>query len=74
MAGDTDAARTLAAAMSDAWIAFARDGDPNHGTIPKWPAYSLDDRSTMIFDTECSVQSDPFGNERSSLDKLGLAW
>jgi para-nitrobenzyl esterase len=74
MAGDSSGARTLAAAMSDAWIAFARDGDPNHGGIPKWQPYSVDERMTMIFDAECSVESDPFGGERRVLDELGLAW
>ena len=31
---DYPAARALAAQMSTAWIAFARDGDPNHADLP----------------------------------------
>jgi len=55
----------LAARMSEAWIAFARDGDPNHAGLPKWPAYSLDERATMVFDRGgCKVEDDPFGAER----------
>jgi para-nitrobenzyl esterase len=51
----------LADRMSEAWIAFARDGDPNHAGLPKWPAYSLDERATMVFDREvCTVGPDPF--------------
>ena len=30
-------AHTLAATMSDALIAFARNGDPNHRGMPQWP-------------------------------------
>jgi len=74
MAGDTTAARNLAAGVSDAWIAFARDGDPNHGGIPKWSPYTLDERATMIFDEQCRLEQDPAGDERRVLDELGLAW
>jgi para-nitrobenzyl esterase len=50
----------LADRMSDAWVAFARDGEPNHGGLPKWPAYVLPERSTMILDTgACQVEDDP---------------
>lgn len=51
----------LAERMSEAWIAFARDGDPNHGGLPKWPAFSLDERATMVFDADvCAARRDPF--------------
>src|SRR5947209_12018024 len=33
MTGGTAEARTLGAKMADAWIAFARKGDPNHPGI-----------------------------------------
>lgn len=56
----------LASRMSDAWIAFARTGDPNHEGLPDWPAYSVEKRPTMIFDTgTCAVEDDPFGAERA---------
>jgi para-nitrobenzyl esterase len=37
--------------MMDAWIAFARTGDPNHSGMPTWAPYDVADHQTMIFDT-----------------------
>ncbi len=48
----------MANAMSGAWLAFARDGAPNGSLIPHWPAYSIDRRATMVFDTESRVVED----------------
>ena len=53
------AAHTLAATMTGAWAAFARDGRPAHSGIPHWPAYNLTQRATMILDTECRIANDP---------------
>jgi para-nitrobenzyl esterase len=57
--GGAPEARALAAQISQAWINFARCGDPNHPALPHWPAYSADHGQTMIFDDPCSVQDDP---------------
>ncbi len=54
----------LAEKMSEAWIAFARSGNPNRPTLPQWPAYNAKTRSTMIFNDECKVEDDPGGAER----------
>jgi para-nitrobenzyl esterase len=67
MAADSPGSQAMAARMSEAWISFARSGDPNHPDLPKWPPYSLDQRETMIFDNESSVVADPFREQR-------LAW
>jgi para-nitrobenzyl esterase len=56
--GGGPAAIRLAAQMSDSWVAFARRGDPTHGAIPKWPAYTAD-HPTMIFDDPCRIQINP---------------
>jgi para-nitrobenzyl esterase len=45
--------------MSATWIAFARSGNPDNSAIPSWPAYTTEDRATMLFDTECRVTHDP---------------
>ncbi len=58
---------TLAAQMSEAWIAFARGGNPGHAGLPQWPAYSLEERATMVFDRgECRLDHDPHGQERQA--------
>jgi para-nitrobenzyl esterase len=64
MTGDYPASRPVAARMSDAWIAFARSGDPNHPGLPKWSPYSGGVRAMMIFDDECRLVADPFREQR----------
>jgi len=54
----------LAAAMSRAWINFARTGDPNGDGLPHWPAYDKENRSTMLFNVPCRVENDPRKEER----------
>jgi para-nitrobenzyl esterase len=53
--------------MSEAWIAFARTGDPSHPGIGRWRPYTLGDRATMVFDAPSRLVNDPRGVER-------LAW
>jgi para-nitrobenzyl esterase len=55
---------SLASRMSDAWVAFARDGRPKAGGLPEWPAFELSKRATMVFDRETRVVDDPRGRER----------
>ena len=50
--------------MSRAWASFARNSNPSHDEIPKWPAYTLEQRSTMFLDAECRVVNDPYREER----------
>jgi para-nitrobenzyl esterase len=61
--------RELEAAAAGAWAALARSGDPNHKRLPHWPAYSLDQRATMIFDTPCRIENDPTAEVRRILAK-----
>ena len=51
--------RALAAKISDAWINFARKGDPNHPGLPRWPKYDAVNRPVMLFDETCEVKPDP---------------
>jgi para-nitrobenzyl esterase len=60
-------------AMSNAWIAFARRGNPSHPGIPAWPVYDLQTRPTMVFDVESRVVKDLRPIERQAHDRVGLA-
>ena len=64
MSGGGPKAAALADKMSDAWIAFARSGNPGTQKLPRWPGYNAHNRSTMIFNDECKVENDPGGVER----------
>lgn len=60
-------ARELAAKMSEARIAFAPTGDPQHAGLPKWPAFTAAKGATMLFDNKCEVKNDPAGQERRTV-------
>jgi para-nitrobenzyl esterase len=60
----------LATRMSDAWVAFARSGDPNHKGLPSWPAFDAKRRATMVFNDECRAVDDPHGAEQKLLHSL----
>jgi para-nitrobenzyl esterase len=55
--------RALVTGMQDAWLAFARTGDPSTPGHP-WPRYSTARRSTMEFGDEIRVVEDPSKNMR----------
>ena len=50
--GGGPAAAALVEKMSEAWIVFARSGNPGTSKLPRWPAYTGKARDTMIFDNE----------------------
>jgi para-nitrobenzyl esterase len=56
MTGDGEAAHALAAKMSDAWVAFARTGDPNVKSLPHWKPFTDAARTTMIFNDSCEAK------------------
>ena len=64
LTGTGEAAQKVADRMSDAFVAFARSGDPNHAGLPQWRPYDLTNRSTMLFDAVCRLADDPRGGER----------
>ncbi|MBI1252364.1 MAG: carboxylesterase family protein [Alphaproteobacteria bacterium] len=57
----------MAARMSEAWIAFARTGNPATPDLPAWPAYDARRRATMQFDIPCRLVEDPLGEVRRAL-------
>ncbi len=64
LTGSTPEAQRTADQMSDAFIAFARSGNPNHAGLAQWRPYELDRRSTMVFDAKSELVDDPRGAER----------
>jgi para-nitrobenzyl esterase len=58
-------ARAVEDAMSEAWIAFARTGNPNHPGLPEWPTYDARTRAVMVFDARTGVVNDPRASERT---------
>ena len=54
----------------EAWLQFARSGDPGHSGLPDWPRYERVERKTMVFDATCVLDSDPLGEERRAWDGL----
>lgn len=59
MTGGGDKAYMLAQRISQAWVHFARTGNPGHGMLPAWPAYNPENGAVMIFDNECLVRYHP---------------
>ncbi len=68
--GGGPAARALAAKVSGAWVQFARTGNPNHGALPRWPAFTTKKGATMIFDNTCAVVENPDREELSVLSAV----
>jgi len=58
-AGTGQAAEDLSELMMDAWLAFARTGDPG------WPAYDAARRATMVFGAGSRVEDAPLDEERA---------
>jgi para-nitrobenzyl esterase len=59
-AGDPSAF-VLSKQLSNAWVNFARTGNPNHAGLPDWPPYTAESRATMFFDVPCEVRYHPEG-------------
>jgi para-nitrobenzyl esterase len=60
----------LSRRVQDAWIGFARRGDPNHPGLPEWPAYRAEGRATLVFDGLPTVEMDPQLERRSVWDAV----
>ncbi len=72
LAGDQPEKYLLAAAMSEAWIAFSRGGNPSHPGIPEWQPYTLEKRATMIFDVPCRLEYDPGREELDAWEGMPI--
>ena len=63
-------AQAMSDRMSDALVAFARTGDPNHAGLPRWMPYSLERRETMLMDLPPRMENDPRGDERRFFGRI----
>lgn len=62
--GGTPQALALSRKVSQAWVSFARTGDPNHSGLPKWAPVSEGKLPVMYFDNTCVVKNDPESEAR----------
>lgn len=68
-AGAGPDADALATTIGDAWLAFARTGDPSTDAL-HWPPFDVERRSTMILDRECRAEELPREAERRCWDGI----
>jgi para-nitrobenzyl esterase len=68
MTGGGPVPRALSEKMADTWIAFARTGNPNNGSLPKWAPYSPKTAPTMIFDNTVRAE---LGFDKAELASIG---
>ena len=59
LTGASSESELMADRIASSWAAFAETGDPNNALLPDWPAYTQDDRATMVFDVKTAVEYDP---------------
>jgi len=65
---DADA---LSQKMQDAWIAFARTGNPNCESLGAWESYG-NQRNVMVLDKECRLETAPYEEERSVWNSIDM--
>ena len=69
-AGKNPETEAISKKIMDAWIAFARTGNPNHDGIPKWTPYDIEKRSTMLIGKEFEVAEKFLDKERAAWDDI----
>src|SRR5262245_2547741 len=71
-AGKGPEAQRLCERTMDAWIAFARSGDPSHPGLPggRFPRYDLARRATLILGRDGSLELDPGSAERRAWEGI----
>jgi para-nitrobenzyl esterase len=70
LVGESPDAYWMAEQISEAYIAFARTGDPNNSKLPHWPPYDLANRATMVFDKVSKVVNDPRAEPRKLFSQV----
>jgi para-nitrobenzyl esterase len=70
MGGSRPENERMGKVFSESWVRFVHDGDPNHAELPKWDAYSTDERASMAVNVESHLEHDPNPELRLLYDKL----
>jgi para-nitrobenzyl esterase len=70
IAGRTPAAHALSDRMQEAWLNFARTGQPWSAGLPHWPRYAPPRRLTMELGAHCAVVEAPHEAERALWDQV----
>ncbi|OGN88874.1 MAG: hypothetical protein A2158_08425 [Chloroflexi bacterium RBG_13_46_14] len=67
--GSGPATERLSTNMQDAWLAFARTGDPSCESLGAWLPYGQN-RTTMVFGEESRLEDAPYDEERRAWDEI----
>lgn len=67
--GEGTEADQLSLQMQNAWLNFARNGDPSCDCLETWLPYGRE-KHTMVFGRETSLQQAPFSKERIAWEKI----
>lgn len=63
----------LAATTMDAWLAFARNGNPATDALSSWSLYDKETRSTAVFGLPASVENAPLEELRALWDDQSVS-
>lgn len=66
-------ADVLSQKMQDAWIAFARTGNPSCASLGSWEPYG-DRRTVMVLDERCRLETAPYEEERRAWDSFEMKY
>jgi para-nitrobenzyl esterase len=64
--------RHISATMQQAWLNFAKTGNPNGENVPEWKKYNSTQRNTLVFGKNIDTQVDPKANERTAWEGIDL--
>jgi para-nitrobenzyl esterase len=67
--GTGPAADVFASRIQDAWLAFARSGNPSCESLGEWPIYG-DRRVSMVLGEECGLEEAVLEEERRAWDSV----
>ncbi len=69
LSGGGPEAEMLSRQMQDAWLAFARCGDPSHEGVGRWATWDPAERSTMVFGARTHLEAAPRDEELAVLER-----